>query len=79
MRRWLSEDTQPEAAFATFGTEAPDAGALQALRFQIAQEYWRGQKWEAARKWLNTIVEEAGDHRSFYKDLAQQRLAKLEY
>ncbi len=68
-----------EAAFAAFEAEAPDAPSLQALRFQIAQEYWSSRQWDLARKWLNTIIEKAGATNSFYKDLAQRRLAKLQY
>lgn len=70
---------QVEAAFAAFEAEAPDAPSLQALRFQIAQEYWVSRQWDRTRKWLNAIIEKAGTAHSFYKDLAQRRLAKLEY
>jgi predicted Zn-dependent protease len=71
---------QVEAAFAAFEVEAPDASAtLQALRFQIAQRYWSSKKWPEARSWLNAMVQKAGEQESFYKDLAQRRLAKLEF
>jgi tetratricopeptide (TPR) repeat protein len=70
---------QVEAALAALETEDSDAPALQALRFQIAQEYWRERKGDLANRWLNRIVEKAGDTPSFYKDLAQQRLAKLQH
>lgn len=68
-----------EAAFAAFEAEAPSAPSLQALRFQIAQEYWSHRQWDSATKWLNAIVQKAGETDSFYKDLAKRRLAKLQH
>lgn len=57
----------------------PNASNFQAYRFQVAQAYWREDKWDEARSWLNKIIVSAGDGDSFYKDLSQRRLNKLEH
>jgi hypothetical protein len=67
------------ATFASFETDFPDAPTLQAFRFQIAQQYWRARDWEKTKEWLNLIVAKSGPGDSFYKDLAQRRLEKVEY
>lgn len=70
--------------FEDFSRDFPNATSLQAFRFQIAQAYWgqsvsvqarKVENWEEAKKWLNKIIEVAGDNDSFYKDLAKNRLA----
>ncbi len=33
---------------------------------------------ETAKKWLKDIIEEASEHDSFYRDLAERRLKNLE-
>lgn len=65
--------------FASFEKEHPAASSLQAFRYQIAQAYWRNKNWEKTREWLNLIIKESGDSVSFYKDLAERRLEKVEY
>jgi hypothetical protein len=70
---------QVVTTFSAFETDHPDAGTLQAFRFQIAQQYWRMKDWANTRTWLNTIIEKSGDSDTFYKDLAQRRLQKVEY
>jgi len=65
--------------FNSFEKDHPDAPNLQAYRYQIAQVYWRNKNWSKTREWLNIIIEKAGDGDSFYKDLAERRLQKIEY
>ena len=66
-------------AFSSFEADFPQAGSLQAFRYQIAQGYWTSKDWERTREWLNRIITIAGDSEGFYKDLAQRRLRKVEY
>jgi len=70
---------QLEATFAAFEDDHPDAGTLQAFRYQIAQAYWSKKDWAKTREWLNLIVAKSGEGDSFYKDLAERRLAKVEF
>jgi tetratricopeptide (TPR) repeat protein len=65
--------------FNAFESEHPNASNLQAFRYQIAQAYWSNKKWDKTREWLNLIIEVSGVGDSFYKDLAQRRLQKVEY
>jgi len=65
--------------FRSFEAEFPKAGSLQAFRYQIAQSYWGQRNWQETRKWLNEVIEEAEEGKSFYKDLAERRLKKIEY
>jgi len=65
--------------FASFEKEHPTASTLQAFRYQIAQAYWSNKNWEKTREWLNLIIKESGEGDSFYKDLAERRLKKVEY
>lgn len=71
--------------FSEFETNHADAPALQAFRFQIAQAYWSdsnvksaGKDWAKAKEWLSLVIQRSGGADSFYKDLAQRRLDKLE-
>jgi tetratricopeptide (TPR) repeat protein/predicted RNA-binding Zn-ribbon protein involved in translation (DUF1610 family) len=65
--------------FAAFERDFPDAGTLQAFRYQIAQAYWRNADWENTRRWLNLIVEKDTGFDTFYVDLAKRRLQKVEH
>lgn len=65
--------------FTSFKEEHPTASALQALRYQIAQSYWRNEDWAKTREWLNLIINESGEGDSFYKDLAERRIDRVEY
>lgn len=65
--------------FSSFETAHPTASTLQAFRYQIAQAYWRNKDWEKTREWLSLIMKESGEGDSFYKDLAERRLQKVEY
>ncbi len=65
--------------FSAFEEGYPDASTLQAFRFQIAQVYWRNRDWDTTREWLNVIISESGNADTFYRDLAQRRLEKVEY
>jgi len=65
--------------FASFEKDHPTASTLQAFRYQIAQAYWSNKDWAKTREWLNLIIKESGDGDSFYKDLAERRLQKVEY
>ncbi|OGR26646.1 MAG: hypothetical protein A2277_10585 [Desulfobacterales bacterium RIFOXYA12_FULL_46_15] len=67
--------------FASFEKDHPKASTLQAFRYQIAQAYWRNKDWSKTREWLNLIIKESGDGSidSFYKDLSERRLQRVEY
>jgi len=67
------------ATFEAFERDFPEAASLQAFRFQIAQGYWGHRVWANARQWLELILEKAGSEPSFYKELAERRLQKLEF
>jgi tetratricopeptide (TPR) repeat protein len=65
--------------FASFEKDYPEASTLQAFRYQIAEAYWTNKDWANTRKWLNIIIQKAGNGDSFYKDTAERRLLKIEY
>lgn len=65
--------------FSSFEKDHPTASTLQAFRYQIAQAYWRNSDWVKTREWLNLIIKESGEGDSFYKDLAERRLKKVEH
>jgi len=65
--------------FTSFEKNHPTASTIQAFRYQIAQTYWNNKDWEKTREWLNLIIKSSGDKDSFYKDLAERRLNKVEY
>ena len=65
--------------FASFEKEHPNASTLQAFRYKIAQAYWGNKNWSKTREWLNLVIKESGEGDSFYKDLAERRLKKIEY
>jgi len=65
--------------FESFEKEFPVSSSLQGIRYQIAQVYWNQKDWEKTREWLNTIIKKTGEGDSFYKDLAERRLLKIEY
>jgi tetratricopeptide (TPR) repeat protein len=67
------------ATFASFERDHPTASTLQGFRYQIAQAYWENKDWAKTREWLNLIIEHSGEGDSFYKDLAERRLNKVEY
>ena len=73
-------------SFEEFEKDHPEASTLQAFRYQIAQIYWKqgymdevSNTWvpthtDEMKKWLNKIIEKAGDNDSFYRDLAERCL-----
>ncbi|MCD4712066.1 MAG: hypothetical protein K8R73_02175 [Clostridiales bacterium] len=65
--------------FASYEKDHPNASSLQAFRYQIAQAYWSNKDWTKTKEWLNLIIKVSGDSDSFYKDLAERRLKKVEY
>ena len=65
--------------FTAFEKEHPNASTLQAFRYQIAQAYWSNKDWSKTREWLNLVIKVSGEGDSFYKDLAEKRLKKVEY
>jgi tetratricopeptide (TPR) repeat protein len=65
--------------FNSFIQSYPDAATAQAFRYQIAQSYWSQKDWVNTRKWLNEIIEMAGDKDNFYSATAKLRLQKVEY
>ena len=67
------------STFRSFEEDHPTDSSLQAFRYQIAQSYWNNRNWNETRIWLNEIIEKSNDDDTFYKDLAQRRLKKVEY
>ena len=65
--------------FSAFELDHPSASTLQAFRYQIAQAYWSNKDWGKTREWLNLVIMKSGDGDSFYKDLAERRLNKVEF
>lgn len=65
--------------FSSFKKEHPNASTLQAFRYQIAQAYWGNKNWAKTREWLDLVLKNSGDGDSFYKDLSERRLKKIEY
>jgi len=65
--------------FKSFEQDFPKASTLQAFRYQIAQSYWKAKDFDNTRKWLNKIIDKAGEGDSFYKNTAMLRLEKVEY
>lgn len=63
------------STFSAFEKDHPKAAPLQAFRYQIAQIYWlvEGNS-TLTQKWLNLIIEQAGENDTFYRDLAERRL-----
>ncbi len=68
-----------ESTFREYEKAFPDASALQGFRFIIAQAFWSKKDWSSTRKWLNEIIAKDGGTNSFYKDLAERRLKKIEF
>jgi tetratricopeptide (TPR) repeat protein len=69
-----------EATFREYEKAFPKAAAAQAFRYQIAQVNWKARDWQKTRDWLNEIIEkDKGAENSFYKDLAERRLKKVEF
>lgn len=68
-----------EGTFREYEKAFPQSGAVQAFRFQVAQAYWKQKNWPKTRELLNEIVEKDAGANSFYKDLAERRLKKVEY
>lgn len=66
-----------QEALAAFEKEHPNASAIQAFRFQVAQAYWGKNDFENTKLWLEKIVAAAGPADSFYGHLAAERLARL--
>ncbi len=65
--------------FTAFEGDFPESGSLQSFRFQIAQEFWRKEDWPNTRKWLALVIDKSGGTDSFYRDLAERRLRKVEF
>lgn len=65
--------------FQAYQTDFPDSGNLQPFRYQIAQAYWDAKDWDNTRKWLQDIITQGKGTDSFYVDLANRRLQKVEY
>jgi len=69
-----------ESTFRDYEKAFPKSAAAQAFRYQIAQAYWSSRNWSKTREWLSEIVEkDKGSGDSFYKDLAERRLKKVEF
>lgn len=70
---------QLEATFREYEKAFPQSAAMQAFRFQVAQAYWGQKNWKKTREFLNEILEKDAGANSFYKDLAERRMKKVEY
>jgi len=68
-----------ETTFREYEKAFPNSAAAQGFRFQIAQAHWSGKNWIKTREWLDEIVVRDGNANSFYKDLAERRLKKIEF
>lgn len=68
-----------EETFRDYERAFPQSSSLQAFRFQLAQVFWSSKNWTKTREFLNEIVEKDKDENSFYKDLAERRLKKVEF
>ncbi len=68
-----------EATFREYEKAYPTTAGAQGFRFLISQAYWQRKDWLKTREWLNEILEKDGSGKSFYKDLAERRLKKVEY
>jgi TolA-binding protein len=66
-----------QEALAAFEQEHPNASAIQAFRFQIAQAYWSKDDSDNAKIWLGKIIAAAGEADTFYSHLAKERLLRL--
>ena len=66
------------STFSMFEKDHPNASSLQAFRYQIAQRYWMHENLDMTTKWLKLIVEKSGEEHTFYRDLAERRLKRLE-
>lgn len=67
------------AALEDFATEFPESSAIPAFQYQIAQAYWREKDWVNTRLWLRRILDNASGQTTFYSELAQARLQRVEY
>lgn len=65
--------------FQSYQADFPESGSLQPFRYQIAQAYWGRKDWDNTRKWLQEMIAQSKGADSFYVDLANRRLQKLEY
>jgi tetratricopeptide (TPR) repeat protein len=70
---------QLESTFRAYEAAFPTTSAAQGFRFLVAQVYWRNGNWAKTREWLNEIITKDSNANSFYRDLAERRLKKLEY
>jgi tetratricopeptide (TPR) repeat protein len=68
-----------DGTFREYEKAFPQSGAAQAFRFQLAQAYWSQKNWAKTRELLNEIIAKDAGANSFYKDLAERRLNKVEY
>ena len=68
-----------EIAFREYERGFPEATNIQGFRFQLAQAYWLNKNWLKTREFLTEIIKKDGDGNSFYRDLAERRLRKIEY
>jgi tetratricopeptide (TPR) repeat protein len=67
------------ATFRDYEAAFPSASRAQGFRYLIAQAFWIQKDWAETRNWLNEIIAKDGGANSFYKDLAERRLNKVEY
>lgn len=66
-------------SFTELAKAYPKSTALQALRFQIAQEYWRVRSYKDAESWLQHVIRSAGKTDDFFRDLATRWLKRMKY
>lgn len=74
--KWIPKAIE---TFEAYEMDFPKATYSQAFRYQIAQAYWQNENWAQTRSWLNKILAAAQGRTSFYTDLVNRRMKKLEY
>jgi len=67
------------STFAAFEHDFPKSASLQAFRYQIAQAWWDKRNWDAAKEWLQKIIDQGNGQQTFYTELAKARMEKLQY
>ena len=70
---------QAAKTFRQLAKAFPKSTALQGLRFQIAQKYWRMQLPHEAEDWLRRVVRSAGKGDDFFRELAMRWLQRMRY
>ena len=63
--------------FTEFETTFPNSTYTQALRYQIAQMYWKGDDDLKTKEWLQKIIDVGKGEQTFYTETAKARLENI--